>query len=135
LEFSWRYKSKTILSFRWYFKTLNNTKVSEFKICQNIFVFDIIYRACYRYTQRGAESLVSLRITNIHTVRLLEKTLETTPVYFHFNLFQSIRKTNWCNRHKRKATIYCNLDPVGQLAQDGNWFSTTEKVILKRYKC
>jgi methylmalonyl-CoA mutase len=27
----------------------------------------------------------------------------------------------------RNAKIYCNLDPLGQLAKDGNWFKTQEK--------
>ncbi|MBP7470086.1 MAG: methylmalonyl-CoA mutase, partial [Flavobacterium sp.] len=28
---------------------------------------------------------------------------------------------------KTKAKIFCNLDPIGQLAKDGNWFATKEK--------
>jgi methylmalonyl-CoA mutase len=28
---------------------------------------------------------------------------------------------------EKKATIYCNFDPIGQLAKDGNWFVTNDK--------
>jgi methylmalonyl-CoA mutase len=66
LEFSWRYKSKTILSFRWYKNFEVNTKVSEFKICQNIFVFDIeksIERAID--TLARGESLFTIEDNNI----------------------------------------------------------------------
>jgi hypothetical protein len=67
LEFSWRYKSKTILSFRWYFKNFEvNTKASEFKICQNIFVFDIeksIERAIDTLAREQKASGLPLRIT------------------------------------------------------------------------
>jgi methylmalonyl-CoA mutase len=28
---------------------------------------------------------------------------------------------------KNNTTIFCNLDPIGQLAKEGNWFTTSEK--------
>ncbi|MFT5251234.1 MAG: methylmalonyl-CoA mutase [Flavobacteriales bacterium] len=123
-----------------------HTKASQFKICQNIFVFDVeksIERAMDTLA-RGAESLrFTIEDNNIDIAKLLEKLpLETIPVYFHFN-FISIDFVKQIDAiaTKRKATIYCNLDPIGQLAQDGNWFSTTEKsnfetlqVLLKETK-
>jgi methylmalonyl-CoA mutase len=109
-----------------------NTHASQFKICQNIFVFDVeksIERA--RDTiARGAESLrFTIEDSSIDIAKLLEKLpLESIPIYFHLN-FISIDFVKQIDAIAtvRKATIYCNLDPIGQLAQDGNWFSTNEK--------
>jgi methylmalonyl-CoA mutase len=28
---------------------------------------------------------------------------------------------------QKKATLYCNIDPIGKLAKEGNWFTTAEK--------
>ena len=108
------------------------TKSSEFKICQNIFVFDIeksIERAL-ESLNRGAESLrFTVENETINISRLLEKLpLENIVVYFDLN-FISIDFVNKINAiaKERKATIYCNLDPIGQLAKEGNWFVTKEK--------
>ncbi len=30
-------------------------------------------------------------------------------------------------QQQKKATVFINLDPIGQLAKDGNWFTTKEK--------
>ena len=109
-----------------------NTQATQFKICQNIFVFDVdksIERALDTL-QRGAESLrFTIEDNGIDVARLLEKLpIETTPIYFHFN-FISIDFVKQIDAiaTNRNATVYCNLDPVGQLAQEGNWFTTTEK--------
>ena len=109
-----------------------NTQASQFKICQNIFVFDVeksIERAMDTLA-RGAESLrFTIEDNTIDIAKLLEKLpLETTPIYFHFN-FISIDFVKQIDAiaTERKATIYCNLDPIGQLALEGNWFTTTEK--------
>ena len=109
-----------------------NTHASQFKICQNIFVFDVeksIERAMDTLA-RGAESIrFTIEDSSIDIVKLLQKLpLETIPVYFHFNFISIdfVKKID-AIAIERKATIYCNLDPIGQLAQDGNWFSTNEK--------
>ncbi|MBC5839842.1 methylmalonyl-CoA mutase subunit beta [Flavobacterium sp. F-380] len=109
-----------------------NTHASQFKICQNIFVFDVeksIERAMDTLA-RGAESIrFTIEDSTIDIVKLLQKLpLETIPVYFHFNFISIdfVKKID-AIAIERKATIYCNLDPIGQLAQDGNWFSTNEK--------
>ena len=109
-----------------------NTHASQFKICQNIFVFDVeksIERAIDTIA-RGAESIrFTIEDSSIDIVKLLQKLpLETIPVYFHFNFISIdfVKKID-AIAIERKATIYCNLDPIGQLAQDGNWFSTNEK--------
>ena len=108
------------------------TKAPEFKICQNIFVFDIeksIERAL-ESLNRGAESLrFTIENEAINVQHLLEKLpLENTPVYFHLSFFSIdfVKKIEAIAKQKN-ATIYCNIDPIGQLAKEGNWFTTAEK--------
>ena len=108
------------------------TKASEFKICQNIFVHDInksIERALDSLA-RGAESIrFTIEDETIAIEKLLEKLpLESTPIFFHLNFISIdfVQKIESIAT-KRKAAIYCNIDPIGHLAKEGNWFSTSEK--------
>jgi len=108
------------------------TKASEFKICQNIFVHDVeksINRAI-NTLERGADSLrFTIQNENVDIQKLLEKLpLENRTVYFHLS-FISIDFVKVLDRisMEKKAVFYCNLDPIGQLARDGNWFTTSDK--------
>ncbi|MCC9016775.1 MULTISPECIES: methylmalonyl-CoA mutase subunit beta [Flavobacterium] len=108
------------------------TQVSNFKICQNIFVYDIdksIQRAI-NTIERGAESLrFTIEDKTIDVQKLLETLpLENRIVYFNLN-FISIDFVKLLDEIsiQKKATFYCNIDPIGQLAREGNWFSTADK--------
>jgi len=111
---------------------LANTQASEFKICQNIFVYDLdksIERAL-ESINRGADSIrFTIEDETIDIAKLLEQLpLESCSIYFNLSFvsidfvtkIESIAK-------KRNGKIYCNLDPIGQLAKEGNWFTTKEK--------
>lgn len=108
------------------------TKATEFKICQNIFVHDVdksIARAL-ETLNRGAESLrFTIVDETIDVAKLLGK-LPLKKITAYFNLgfisIDFVKKIDAIAKQK-KATIFCNLDPIGQLAKDGNWFTTTEK--------
>ncbi len=108
------------------------TKATEFKICQNIFVFDLekSIRTALDTLNRGAESLrFTIEDETIDVEKLLEKLpLEQIPVYFNFNFISIdfVKKIDTIAK-QRKATIFCNLDPIGQLARDGNWFVSDDK--------
>lgn len=109
-----------------------NQNSNGFKICQNIFVFDIeksIERAL-ESIERGAESVVfTIENEEIDVAKLLKKLpLETCEIYFNLNFISIdyISKIETIAK-SRKAKIYCNLDPIGQLAKEGNWFKTQEK--------
>jgi methylmalonyl-CoA mutase len=109
-----------------------STKVSEFKICQNIFVFNIekSIQCALDVINRGAESLrFSIEDPTLDIERLLENLpLEKISIYFNLN-FISIDFAKRIDQIaiQREATFFCNYDPIGQLARDGNWFLTSEK--------
>lgn len=108
------------------------SKATEFSICQNIFVFDIeksIERA-QDSLSRGAESLrFTIENESIDVTNLLEKLpLEKVTVYFNlkFISIDFVKKIDAFAK-KNNTAVFCNLDPIGQLAKDGNWFTTSEK--------
>ena len=108
------------------------TKATEFKICQNIFVYDVeksIERAIDTLN-RGANSLrFSIENESIDVTNLLENIpLNDVTVYFNLSFISIdfVKKID-AFASKNNITIFCNLDPIGQLAKDGNWFSTKEK--------
>ena len=110
----------------------SNTQATKFRICQNIFVHDIeksILRANESIT-RGAESIrFSIEDEKTNVIKLLNSIpLDKISIYFHltFLSIDFVKKIEAVAKDK-KATIYCNLDPIGQLAKDGNWFTTSEK--------
>jgi methylmalonyl-CoA mutase len=108
------------------------TLATNFKICQNIFVFDIqksIDRALDSL-QRGAESIrFTLTDESLDIAQLLESLpIENTAIYFDLK-FLSVDYISRINSilAQKKARVYYNLDPIGQLAKEGNWFHNKEK--------
>lgn len=108
------------------------THASDFKICQNIFVYDIeksIQRAL-NTIERGAESLrFTIQNEKIDVQKLLETLpLENRSVYFNLT-FISIDFVKLLDSIsiQKKADFYCNIDPIGHFAREGNWFTTTHK--------
>ena len=108
------------------------TKATQFKICQNIFVHDIeksITRA-NDSINRGAESIrFTIQDENIDIRHLLENIpLENITIYFNLSFLSIdfVKKIDAITKEKNTKIFY-NLDPIGQLARDGNWFKTKEK--------
>jgi len=108
------------------------TQATNFKICQNIFVYDIeksIQRAI-NTIERGAESLrftIQNETTDIQ--RLLENIpLENRIVYFNlkFISIDFVKKLDLISIQK-KALFFCNIDPIGHFGREGNWFPTSDK--------
>ena len=109
-----------------------NSNTNGFKIGQNIFVFDLeksIERAL-ESINRGADNIIfTIENEEIDVAKLLEKLpLETCEIYFNLNFIsvEYVSKIEAIAKSKN-AKIYCNLDPIGQLAKEGNWFKTPEK--------
>jgi len=109
-----------------------STKATQFKICQNIYVFDLdkSIEKALDSINRGAESIrFTIPDETVNITKLLEKLpLERVAVYFHFNFISIdfVKKIVSIAKEK-KGTVYCLLDPIGQLAKDGNWHNTQEK--------
>ncbi len=98
------------------------TKASEFKICQNIFVFDIeksIERAVDSLN-RGAESLrFTIENDTVDISKLLENLpLENVSVYFNLNFISIdfVAKINQIGSQK-KANILYQLRPNRSISQ------------------
>jgi methylmalonyl-CoA mutase len=53
--------------------------------------------------------------------------LENVAVYFNFKFFSIDFVKKIDNYPTEKAIAYYSLDPIGQLARDGNWFTTKDK--------
>ncbi|MDQ5929383.1 MAG: methylmalonyl-CoA mutase [Bacteroidota bacterium] len=110
---------------------LKNTS-QNVSICQNIFVFDVdksIERAL-ESLKLGSESLrFSITNESLEIEKLLEKLpLNNLTIYFNFSFLsldfiQKIEKIT----QPFQTTLYYNFDPIGQLAVDGNWFSSSQK--------
>lgn len=109
-----------------------HTKASEFRICQNIFVHDLTKSnlRAIDSIDRGAESIrFTIKDENVDVAKLLENIpLEKIAIYLNLTFLSVdfVKKIDALAK-KTNAKIFCNLDPIGQLAKDGNWFATKEK--------
>lgn len=109
-----------------------NTKATQFRICQNIFVHDLEKSnlRAIDSLNRGAESIrFTIEDEKIEAAKLL-KNLPLDKITIYFNLsflsLDFVKKIATLTK-ETQAKIYCNLDPIGQLAKEGNWFTTKEK--------
>jgi methylmalonyl-CoA mutase len=112
------------------FAVKENTE--PFSILQNIFVHDVALsnKRAMEALGRGAESI---RFTIGHETTPIEDlmqnlSLENTSYFFYLPSL-SIDYVNKINAfaNKNNAKFYIQLDPVGQLAKDGNWFENLDK--------
>jgi methylmalonyl-CoA mutase len=69
------------------------------------------------------QSRFTIEDDTIDIGKLLEKLpLENVAVYFlNFFSIDFVKTIDSIIQHK-KAIAYYNMDPIGQLARDGNWF-------------
>ena len=113
--------------------TINiKTNVSNFKILQDIFVFDVekSNKKAKNSIERGAESIrFTIENENISLDDLMES-LPIENVSYFFNLkflsLDFIQKIAAFSQEKN-ATLFLQIDPVGQLAKDGNWFKNLDQ--------
>lgn len=109
-----------------------NTQASQFKIGQDIFVYDLeksIWRA-NDSINRGAESIrFTIDNPEIDIKKLLESLpLEKVSVYFDLNFLSiDFAKKIDAVATAKNAKIFVNFDPIGHLTQEGNWFRNTDK--------
>lgn len=108
------------------------TNASEFKICQKIFVFDIeksIKRA-NNAVERGADCIrFSIENEKTDVIYLLKKIVDKRSLIFldlNFISIDFVKKVD-AFAFENQMQIWCNHDPIGHLAQEGNWIQTKEK--------
>jgi methylmalonyl-CoA mutase len=107
----------------------NNT---PFSILQNIYVHDVALsnKRAIDTLNRGAESI---RFTIENEGVILADLMQNLPLenttYFFYLPFLSIDFVNQINEFaaKNNANCYIQIDPIGQLTKDGNWFGNLEK--------
>jgi methylmalonyl-CoA mutase len=109
-----------------------NTEASQFKIVQNIFVFDVekSIKKANDAIARGAESIrFTIETEEIDVTKLLsEIDLVKIPVYLNLKFLSAnfLKKVNQISLSKN-ALIHIQVDPIHQLLTDGNWFESVEK--------
>lgn len=109
-----------------------NTEASKFQIVQNIYVHDVekSIRKAKDSLSRGAESIrFTIENETINIEKLLsEIDFDKYTVYLNLNFLSSefLQKVNEIALSKA-TIIHCLIDPIHQLASDGNWFGTSEK--------
>ena len=109
-----------------------NTPIEAFSILQNIFVHDVKKSndRALDSLNRGAESIrftienETISIENLMQNLPLEKV--TYSFYLPFLSIDFVTKLNNFSA-KNKASFIIQLDPIGQLCKDGNWFENAEK--------
>lgn len=104
----------------------------SFAIVQNIFVHDVkkSNARALETLQRGAESVRFTLENDTVSIEELMQNLPLENVNYYFNLpFLSVEFSNKINdfASKNKANIFVQVDPIGELVKDGNWFENLEK--------
>jgi methylmalonyl-CoA mutase len=110
----------------------NNTPLKPFGIVQNIFVHDVKLsnQRALDTLNRGAEIIrFTLENESIAIEDLMQNLpLENTTYYFNLPFLSK----EYCTSiqeyaFKNKFNFVILIDPIGQLAKDGNWFDSFEK--------
>lgn len=109
-----------------------NTPNKAFSILQNIFVHDVkkSNERALDSLNRGAESIRFTIENQSISIESLMQNLPLEKVTFSFYLpFLSSDFVTKLNDFatKNKANFILQLDPIGQLCKDGNWFENLEK--------
>lgn len=113
-------------------KYQGQTPTGSFAIVQNIFVHDVQKsnaRALDTLT-RGAESIRFTIENNTVSIEELMQDLSLGNTVYYFHLpFLSVDFVQKLNDFaaKNKALFVIQIDPIGQLAKDGNWFENLDK--------
>ncbi len=106
------------------------TNVSDFKILQRIYVFDVekSNKRAKETLQRGAESIYFTIEKPETDLSVLFDKLPKEIIYYVKPLFLSEEFSLKINDFAKANGLQIKLllDPIGQLAQDGNWFANLD---------
>ncbi|MFA7445283.1 MAG: methylmalonyl-CoA mutase subunit beta [Flavobacteriaceae bacterium] len=107
-----------------------NTRISEFKILQRIYVFDVekSNKRAKETLQRGAESIYFTIEKPETDLSVLFAELPKEVIYYVKTLFLSEEFSLKLNEFAKANGLQIKLllDPIGQLAKDGNWFTNLD---------
>ena len=103
-----------------------------FQILQNIYVHDVNLsnKRALDSLNRGAESIrFTIENENVVIGDLMQNLSLENVNYFFYLPFLSIDFVNKINEFatKNNAKCFIQLDPIGQLTKDGNWFENLDK--------
>ena len=104
----------------------SNTKATQFKICQSIFVTDVAKSnlKAIDVIERGAESIKFIIPNDAVSIEDLLKNINLNSTLLYFDLqFLNNSYVNRILNISAKAKIYIHIDIIGHLARHGNWFN------------
>ena len=105
------------------FPSVSNSKVSHFKICQSIFVFDVekSNAKAIDAIERGAEAIEFIIPSEAISVEQLLKEIDcnTTPIYLKLQFLSP----QFLETIPLNTGIHLQTDIIGHLARTGNWYS------------
>ena len=104
----------------------------SFEILQNIYVHDVALsnKRALDTLNRGAESIrFTIENENVVIANLMQNLPFKNTSYFFYLPFLSIDFVNKINDYasKNNAKCFIQVDPIGQLTRDGNWFENLDK--------
>jgi methylmalonyl-CoA mutase len=113
-----------------------NSNATEFKILQNIYVHDVQMsnKKAKDSLQRGAESVrFTIESDKIDLSKLMNNLPVESVVYYFFLPFLSQEYVAILNNFAAKNgyNFIIQIDPIGQLCRDGNWYENLNSDIQK----
>jgi methylmalonyl-CoA mutase len=108
-----------------------NTEVTDFKILQDIFVFDVekSNKNAKDVLNRGAESIrFTIEDNTIDFEALMHELPQGKTTYYinlRFSSLEFIQKIATFSKNNN-AAIFLQVDPIHQLVKDGNWFQNLD---------
>jgi len=107
----------------------SNSKVTQWKICQSIFVADVkkSNKKALNAIERGAESIKFIIPNEDVSIKDLIENINTTStsLYFEFQ-FLSEKFIDQFSEISKSKSIFIQTDIIGNLAKSGNWFSSQQ---------
>ncbi|WP_333875500.1 methylmalonyl-CoA mutase subunit beta [Flavobacterium sp.] len=112
------------------------TKATQFEILQNIFVHDTAKsnKRALETLNRGAESIrFTIENESVSIADLMQNLPLESTRYFFYLPFLSIDFVTTLDAfaQKNKANFSIQIDPIEQLAKDGNWFENLDSDFQK----
>lgn len=108
------------------------TTKNSFSILQNIYVHDVALsnKRAFDTLNRGADNIrFTIENDTVSIVDVMQNLPLGKTQYFFYLPFLSIDFVNKINAFviKNQAKCHIQIDPIGQLAKDGNWFDNLDK--------